>query len=1094
MDLFAGPGGAGWGITQLELTELGFEIDDAACQTRRAAGLDTVECDLTKVDPLIYWGVQGLWASPPCQGFSRAGLMKGHGDAGRIMEHIAICSRAGTWVEFADDGMEWADDKSQLVLQPLRWALLAEPQWMVWEQVPFVLTIWEACAEVLEDHGYHVWVGKMHSEQYGVPQSRERAILIASKDGPVKRPTPTHSKYYPRDSKKLDEGVKSWVTMAQALGWGMSGRPYFTVMGGTGAGGADHAMVGGSGARAALNAQREGEQWVVQRSNYSHGSDGDTADERGRGVRLLDEPSMALTGRPPQWLTIDDENDPDPTVQRAVSRRELVSPQSIAGGPRARRGEDQPSVTVTTNFSRAKWDDELVVSTGNNSSTIGPGAERDAASWRDTSVPYERSIDLPAPTLDTKVGNAWRVHAPGGRVVEVKLRNNTSDNAAERGGDQPAPTMYFGERLNSMHWVLRMTTMPNSAVRSMHEPAPTIAFGNDSASAKWFHAQPVGMLAAGLTAPTTSGQRERDLDEPSATITGKGTAYWVFGENELAVWHDEDPLLPTWSGGVEFQRVENVARIWEDREVNGLPGLRGNRVENIDWPIERPSTVVTGRAMVQHPGQTAGSRSGVKNASTKSRNDGIRVTVQEAGILQSFPADYPWQGSRTKQFECVGNAVPPLLASHAVLEAAGPTRGTGWVERSKANMVARRSRSTATPLTLGFVGSGQLDKKAIIALLDDLADGVEVDAIYVPVTKDDFTDEIEAVVEWAIDRKVEYFTFSDEAAVKKDKVLKAAVDNAKDDFDFKGDAGKQVVEMLADEDVKDGRLLFFFDGEQDVDLDLFEAAADADVACFDLKDGGSPLTFDEGDDTGVPEPEEEPEAPARRGRGRAAAEEEPEEKPARSRRAAKEEPADEDDDLTTAEKKRLAELTKRDSALTELKKTIKALDKSIVTADLVGKSKEEVALLIIAAEREQDGDEGAEEAPAARGRGRRAAGGDAEAQEAPEGGVGGDKEADSREEVFARLRGNREAAERIATGLAKAMKTIVDEADESQVLEHAAAALAAGMMVFAEVLIAEVRKPKSAGRPRADGTEAQPKPPVDPDAPRRGRGRPRKDS
>lgn len=81
------------------------------------------------------------------------------------------------------------------------------------------------------------------------------------------------------------------------------------------------------------------------------------------------------------------------------------------------------------------------------------------------------------------------------------------------------------------------------------------------------------------------------------------------------------------------------------------------------WPAKRPAQTIAGRGMAPHPGANANRF----NGSTKSRNDGIRITAAEAGALQSFPTDYPWQGNQGDVFTQIGNAVPPLMAK-AIIE------------------------------------------------------------------------------------------------------------------------------------------------------------------------------------------------------------------------------------------------------------------------------------------------------------------------------------------------------------------------------------------------------------------------------------------
>lgn len=237
IDLFAGPGGWDQGIAPLGVRPLGFEWDALACRTARAAGHARHQGDIAALHPLdivrgyTTGGVRGQISSPPCQGFSPAGKGAGRVDAHRLLERLHLLAAgkygglrspkaSGEAVDrmIADLHQHMTDDRSVLALEPLRWALWLRPEWLAWEQVVPVLPLWEACAEVLRAVGYHVETGVLNAEQYGVPQTRRRAILVSHRDRPVSLPAPTHSRYHARTPGRIDDDALPWVSMVDALG------------------------------------------------------------------------------------------------------------------------------------------------------------------------------------------------------------------------------------------------------------------------------------------------------------------------------------------------------------------------------------------------------------------------------------------------------------------------------------------------------------------------------------------------------------------------------------------------------------------------------------------------------------------------------------------------------------------------------------------------------------------------------------------------------------------------------------------------------------------------------------------------------------
>ncbi|MFF3951704.1 DNA cytosine methyltransferase [Streptomyces sp. NPDC001890] len=292
VDLFAGPGGLDIAATIMGVESIGVEWDDATRATRDAAGLlTTVEKDVAELsacDPQVK-DANVLTGGPPCQSFSVAGNREGHkalDDVKRLatalVGHKDFASFEAAWkaVKGETDGM--SDKRTGLVLQPLRWIMEAKLRRrrpydvVVLEQVPTVLPVWKHYAELLRRTGYAADAHVLHSEDFGVPQARRRAVLIAQYDPEnvhrkVRFPEATHQRYKKgavRQAPTRDhqdgslfpaphdgETVEPWVSMGDAL---RATRP------------ADFVMV----------------------SNYGSGGD-----PKKRGRRTSDDPAPTITGK-----------------------------------------------------------------------------------------------------------------------------------------------------------------------------------------------------------------------------------------------------------------------------------------------------------------------------------------------------------------------------------------------------------------------------------------------------------------------------------------------------------------------------------------------------------------------------------------------------------------------------------------------------------------------------------------------------------------------------------------------------------------------------------------------------------------------------
>ncbi|MDD6245077.1 MAG: DNA (cytosine-5-)-methyltransferase [bacterium] len=161
IDLFAGIGGF-----RIALESIGgrcvfsSEIDEHACEMYKANFGDDPYCDITKLDPSTIPDFDILCAGFPCQSFSICGKQKG----------------------FIDE------TRGTLFFDIVRILKKKRPKAFILENVKNLTThdkgrTLTVIIDTLNNLGYSVNYKVLNAKDFGVPQNRERILIVGSKDG-----------------------------------------------------------------------------------------------------------------------------------------------------------------------------------------------------------------------------------------------------------------------------------------------------------------------------------------------------------------------------------------------------------------------------------------------------------------------------------------------------------------------------------------------------------------------------------------------------------------------------------------------------------------------------------------------------------------------------------------------------------------------------------------------------------------------------------------------------------------------------------------------------------------------------------------------
>ena len=192
VDLFAGVGGLSYGFSQLPgfriLAANEIEKDIAAAYSLNHPGVKMLNCDIADLTKERLAGALGgqqvdiVVGGPPCQSYSTLGKRR-------------------------------MDDRANLFLQYKRILQILQPQAFIFENVTGILSmdhgrLFQRVESEFRALGYDVRHDILNAVDFGVPQQRERVILVGMKgENNYIFPVPTHG-----------PGKKPYVTLKDAIG------------------------------------------------------------------------------------------------------------------------------------------------------------------------------------------------------------------------------------------------------------------------------------------------------------------------------------------------------------------------------------------------------------------------------------------------------------------------------------------------------------------------------------------------------------------------------------------------------------------------------------------------------------------------------------------------------------------------------------------------------------------------------------------------------------------------------------------------------------------------------------------------------------